>query len=86
MFLKDFYRLAEFKTSKLKELWVTDDSYVFKYLRSGSSVRSATHKHRDVWEDFQRKYPAIEKVSDYYRLHATAVSLRVYDHDPDSVP
>jgi hypothetical protein len=84
---KDFYRLAEFSTSKLKELWVTDDSYVLKYLRSGSSVRSATHKHRDVWEDFQRKYPAIEKVSDYYRLHITAVNLRVYDHDVvSSVP
>jgi hypothetical protein len=76
---KDFYRLAEFTTNKLKELWVTDDSYVLKYFRSGSSVRSATHKHRDVWESFQRKYPAIERVSDYYRLHATAVNLRVYD-------
>ncbi|MGB8590039.1 MAG: hypothetical protein WA755_19395 [Candidatus Acidiferrales bacterium] len=81
---KDFYRLAEFSTSKLKELWMTDDSYVLKYLRSASSVRSATHKHRDVWESFQHKYPAIERVSDYYRLHANEVRLRVYD--PHIIP
>jgi hypothetical protein len=77
---KDFYRLAEFTTSKLKEFWVTDDRYVLKYLMSGSSVRIATHKHRDVWESFQRKYPAIESVSDYYHLHASAISLRVLPH------
>jgi hypothetical protein len=78
---KDFYRLAEFPTIKRKELWVTDDTYVLKYLRSGSSVRSATHKHRDVWESFQNKYPVIEKVSEYYRLHSCRVNLRVYDQD-----
>jgi hypothetical protein len=75
---KDFFRIAEFKTGKLKELWLTDDTYVLKYLRSGSSVRSATHKHRDIWEAFQSKYPTIEKVSDYYRLHAGSVAIRVY--------
>jgi hypothetical protein len=75
---KDFYRLAEFKTEKAKELWLTDDMYVLKYLRSGSSVRSATHKHREVWESFQSKYPEIDRVSDYYRLKAMSVKLRVY--------
>jgi hypothetical protein len=78
---KDFYRLAEFKTDKKKELWLTDDSFVLKYLRSNSSVRSATHKHRDVWEDFTAKYPSLERVSDYYRMHATDVALRVYGRD-----
>lgn len=39
---KDFYRLAEFDTEKRKELWLTEDAYVLKYLRSGSSIRSAT--------------------------------------------
>ena len=59
---KDFYRLAEFETKKRKELWVTDDAYVLKYLRSGSSIRSATHKHRDVWENFQKQYPDAKAV------------------------
>ena len=75
---KDFYRLAEFPTSKLKELWMSDDSFVLKYFRSGASVRSATHKHRDVWEDFQEKYPDLVTVSDYYRLRVNSVYLRVY--------
>ncbi|HEY4949192.1 MAG TPA: hypothetical protein VIH88_02555 [Candidatus Acidoferrales bacterium] len=78
---KDFYRLAEFATNKKKELWVTEDGYVLKYLMSGSSIRSATHKNRDVWECFQAKYPLVEGVKDYYRLHAGAVSLKVYDRD-----
>jgi hypothetical protein len=82
---KDFYRLAEFKTDKTKELWLTDDSFVLKYLKSNSSVRSATHKHRDVWEDFTTKYPNLERVSDYYRLHAATVALRVYDRDAKRV-
>jgi len=75
---KDFYRLAEFDTTKSKELWLTDDTHVLKFLRSGSSIRSATHKYRDVWEDFQAKYPAIERVSEYYRLRADAVKVRTY--------
>lgn len=75
---KDFYRLAEFATSKSKELWVTDDSYVLKYLRSGASVRSATHKQRDIWEDFQAKYPLIEKIGEYYRLRGSSVQLKVF--------
>ncbi|HMF90250.1 MAG TPA: hypothetical protein VKL40_06380 [Candidatus Angelobacter sp.] len=83
---KDFYRLAEFETDKLKELWLTDDSHVLKYLRSNSSVRSATHKHRDIWEDFRKKHPEIDRVSDYYRQRANKVALRVYDRDvPNSV-
>jgi hypothetical protein len=78
---KDFYRLSEFKTEKRKELWLTDDTYLLKYFRSGSSVRSATHKHRDVWEDFQARYPNATRVSDYYRIHAADVRLKVYDRD-----
>jgi hypothetical protein len=75
---KDFYRLAEFKTKKRKELWLTDDTYVLKYLRSGSSIRSATHKHRDVWESVQREYPDTQTVRDYYRLRAEEVQFKVY--------
>jgi hypothetical protein len=78
---KDFYRLAEFKTDKRKELWLTEDSFVLKYFRSNSSVRSATHKQRDVWEDFTTKYPSLNRVSEYYRIHATTVSLKVYGRD-----
>jgi hypothetical protein len=78
---KDFYRLSEFETKKLRELWVTDDTYVLKYLRSRSSIRSATHKSRDVWEDISTKYPTIKTVSDYYRLNATKVALKVLDRD-----
>jgi hypothetical protein len=76
---KDFYRLVEFETTKAKELWLTDDTYVLKYLRSRTSVRSATHKYRDVWEAIQAKYPSIDRVSDYFRLHEKGVALRVYD-------
>jgi len=75
---KDFYRIAEFNTPKRKEIWLSDDSYVLKYLRSGSSIRSATHKHRDVWEDFRANYASIDKVCDYYRLRANTVEFRVY--------
>jgi hypothetical protein len=75
---KDFYRLAEFPTTKTKELWLSDDTYVLKYLRGGSSVRSATHKHRDVWEDFQKKFQDISTVGDYYRLRNKAVLFKVF--------
>jgi hypothetical protein len=74
---KDFYRLAEFETAKRKELWLTDDSHVLKYLRSGSSIRSATHKHRDVWETFQARYPEIGTVREYYRMRGDVVNFRL---------
>src|SRR5579884_3460198 len=76
---KDFYRLAEFDTSRVKELWVSDDSYVLKFLRGGSSIRTATQKHLGVWEQLSAKYPTVQKVSDYYRLHQNRVRIRVYD-------
>ena len=76
---KDFYRLAEFNTQKKKELWLNDDAYALKYLRSGSSVRSATHKHRDFWEDFQKSYPHIGTVGEYYRIRQGDVKFRVIE-------
>jgi hypothetical protein len=75
---KDFYRLAEYQTDRLKELWLSDDAYVLKYFTSGASVRTATHKHRDLWESFRAKYPAIDRVREYYRLHANSVKVRVF--------
>lgn len=75
---KDFYRIAEFNTLKRKEIWLTDDSYALKYLRSGSSIRSATRNHSDIWESFQTSYPTLDKVRDYYRLRAETVVFRVY--------
>ena len=75
---KDFYRLAEFRTTKKKELWLTDDVYILRYLRGGSSIRAATGKHREVWEGFQRGYPQIHTVGDYYRLRASEVQFRTY--------
>ena len=78
---KDFFRLAEYETTKSKELWLTDDKFVLKYLRSGASIRSATHKHRNVWEALLKKHPQVNKVSEYYRLRASEVRLRVYARD-----
>jgi hypothetical protein len=78
---KDFFRLVEFETAKSKELWLTDDKFVLKYLRSKASVRSATHKHRNVWEAFQLRHPSLKTVSEYYRDHESQVRLRVYDRD-----
>jgi hypothetical protein len=80
-FFKNFYRLAEFETRKRKEMWLTDNTYVLKYLRSGSSIRSATHKHRDVWENLQRDYPTIKTVRDYYRLREDVVQFKLYAPD-----
>lgn len=78
---KDFFRLAEYETTKTKELWLTDDQFVLKYLRSGTSIRSATHKHRNVWESFVEKYPKLTKITEYYRLHESTVHFRVYPRD-----
>ena len=75
---KDFYRLAEFDTNRVKELWVSDDSYVLKFLRGGSSIRTATQKHLGVWEEISAKYPNVQKVSDYDRLHQDGVRICVY--------
>jgi len=75
---KDFYRLAEYQTDRLKELWLSDDAYVLKYFTSGTRIRTATHKHRDLWESFRAKYPAMERVSEYYSLHANRVKVRVF--------
>jgi hypothetical protein len=82
---KDFYRLAEFETPKSKELWLIDDTSVQKYFHSRASVRSATHKHRDVWEAFHLKYPTVETVGEYYRLNASKVGLRLYGGEISSV-
>lgn len=82
---KDFYRLAEFETPKSKELWLIDDASVLKYFQSRTSVRSATHKHRDVREAFHLKYPTVETVSEYYRLNASKVNLRLYGGELSSV-
>jgi len=81
---KDFYRLAEYHTPKSKELWLSDDTYALKYLRSGSSIRSATHKYRDVWENFQESYPDVSTVGEYYRLRQGAVRFRILDRIPSS--
>jgi hypothetical protein len=78
---KDFYRLAEFATSKMKELWVTDDKFVLEYLKSGSSIRGATNKHRNIWEDIQREYPSFKRVNDYYNHRIDQVNFRVIDRD-----
>jgi hypothetical protein len=75
---KDFYRLAEFQTTKTKELWLTDDAYILKYLRSRSSIRTATGKHREIWERFQKEYPNIQTVQEYYRTRANEVRFRTY--------
>lgn len=82
---KDFFRLAEFATDRYKQLWVSDDKFVLKYLRSGSSVYSATHKSRNVWEEFSGKYPTIERVGEYFRLHADNVHICVYGRDNASL-
>ena len=71
---KDFFRISEFKTEKRKELWLTEDSQVLKYLQSGQSVRSAIPKS---WEVFRSKYPNVATVSEYYRLHSRFVAVRV---------
>jgi len=74
---KDFYRIAELKTVKAKELWLTNDAYALKYLNSDASIRSATHKHSNIRESLAANYPAVEKVSEYYRLHSADVKLKV---------
>ena len=78
---KDFFRLAECETKKIKELWLSDDQYVLNYLQSKTSLYSATHKHRNVWEEFQQKYPKLRTVHEYYRIRASEVRLRVYDRE-----
>ena len=75
---KDFYRLAEFRTTKTKELWLTDDAYILRYLRSGSSIRTATGKHREIWERFQKEYPNVQTVQEYYRMRINEVRFRTY--------
>jgi hypothetical protein len=75
---KDFYRLAEFKTDKAKELWLTESAHALKYLKSDTSIRSATHKHRNVWDSLRERYPSLETVNDYYRLHSEDVALREF--------
>jgi hypothetical protein len=81
---KDFFRLAEFRTTKKKELWLNDDAFALKYFRSGASIRSATHKYRDVWESFQKAYPNFKTVGEYYRLRQGEVQLKVFDSDDNN--
>jgi hypothetical protein len=73
---KDFYRLAEYRTRKKKELWLTDDASVRRFFSGKKKIRSATYKHRDVWENFKAKYPRLIFVKEYYESRGNHVAIR----------
>ena len=73
---KDFYLLAEHRTSKPKYLYVLGTQHVRKFLRGGralTSVLSRNNKLRDLY--FERFGERFRTVGEYYSVHSHLVEI-----------
>jgi hypothetical protein len=73
---KDFYLLAEFQTTKRKQLFVLGLEHPTKFLRGNRACSSIFTGHKSLWEKFQTKYgDSIERVSTYYERFRNEVEI-----------
>lgn len=73
---KDFYCLAESKTTKRKELYVLGTAHPLRFLHGGRALSSVMSRNRKLWDEFRAKYgDRFSKVSQYYveRQHEVAI-------------
>jgi hypothetical protein len=73
---KDFYLLAEADTSKERFLYVVDEHYPLKFLRSKRSLASVLSRNNALWGAFQAHYgDRFVTVSDYYAYRQGLVTI-----------
>lgn len=63
---KDFYWLAEAKTSKERYLYVIGSTYPLKFFTGGRALSSVMSRNNKLWTDFQKQYGSrFSKVYEY---------------------
>lgn len=73
---KDFYWLAETKTSKERCLYVVGLTYPLKFFTGGRALSSVMSRNNKLWTDFQRRYGSrFTKVCDYYEYRKALVQI-----------
>lgn len=74
---KDFHNLAEFETSKEKNLYVVGTLYPLKFFNGGRALTSVLSKQPVILEAIKLKYgDSVGKTRDYYNLHKDSVQVR----------
>ena len=73
--LKDFYKLAEFETTKQRFLYVLGATHPLAFLRGRRALASALKDHALQQEFFSKFGTDYKVVSDYYNARAHLVSV-----------
>lgn len=73
---KDFYLLAEYKTTKQKYLYVLGTKYPLKFFSSRRSLESVMSRNSKLWLDFQMQYGnRFNQVREYFEYRKSVVQL-----------
>ena len=73
---KDFYNLAEYKTSKKKILYVVGTDHPLKFFNGGRALTSVLSKLPTILEEITLNYnDQLKVVRDYYKLHKSNVEI-----------
>ena len=73
---KDFYELAEYKTSKKKILYVVGTTYPLKFFNGGRALTSVLSKQPKILKEITVNYNnQLKIVRDYYTLHKDNVDV-----------
>lgn len=73
---KDFYELAEYKTTKKKFLYVVDTTHPLRFFNGGRALTSVLSRYPDMLGSINKKYGKdVQVVRDYYTLHKNTVSV-----------
>lgn len=73
---KDFYNLAEYKTSKKKILYVIGTHYPLKFFNGGRALTSVLSKQPAILDEINTNYKkTVKVVRDYYALHKSNVDI-----------
>ena len=74
---KDFHNLAEFETSKERNLYVVGTFFPLKFFNGGKALTSVLSKQPVILESIKTKYgDSICKTRDYYDLHKQSVQIK----------
>lgn len=73
---KDYYELAEHKSSKKKYLYVVDTKHPLKFLNGGRALTSVLSRNPQILASIEKNYgEKIKYVKDYYAIKKDEVSV-----------
>lgn len=73
---KDYYELAEHKSSKKKYLYVVDTKHPLKFLNGGRALTSVLSRNPQILANIEKNYgEKIKYVKDYYAIKKDDVSV-----------